>query len=60
MNKYISANELANITGLKISTCRKIIQEVREKMKSNGYYVPNEKTKYALRSLVFEYLGIKE
>lgn len=60
MNKYISAEELTQITGLKTRTCLKIINQVRETMKEKHYFIPNEKTKYALRTLVFEYLGIKE
>jgi len=56
---YISANELKKlIPEMSIGECRIIINQVREDMKQKGYYVPNGKTKLALRKLVNEKLGI--
>lgn len=57
MKTYINAEELQKITGLKKRTCLKIINEVREEMKTKGYFMPMEKTKYAVRDLVMKKIG---
>ena len=57
--EYINAKELQEMTGIGYQSAMKIIDKVREKMKEKGYYIPQCRTKIALRWLVKKELGIK-
>ena len=59
-NYYISAEELKEIIPtMGIKSCRKIIKDIRKEMEEQNYIIPTGKVKLALRSMVFEKLGIK-
>lgn len=59
MKEYINAKELQELTGIGYLSAMKIINNVREKMKKKGYYIPTTKSKVALRWLVKKEVGIK-
>ena len=59
MKEYITAKELQEMTGIGYQSAMKVIDRVREQMKEKGYYIPNSKSKVALRWLVKKELGIK-
>lgn len=58
-NYYMSAEDIKIlIPTMSIKNCRKLINDIREEMKANNYFVPTGKTKLALTKLVKEKLGI--
>lgn len=59
MKEYITTKELQEMTGIGYQSAMKVIDRVREQMKEKGYYIPNSKSKVALRWLVKKELGIK-
>lgn len=59
MKEYINAKELQEMTGIGYQSAMRIINNVREKMEKKGYYIPQTKSKVALRWLVKKELGIK-
>ena len=59
-SEYIGAKELKVLMPqIGINGCRKIIDEVREIMKTKNYYLPQGRTHIALTNEVKKYLGIK-
>lgn len=57
---YITANDLKRlIPNLTYSNAIKYINEARKKMEERGYLIPIARPKVALRSIVFEMLGIE-
>lgn len=59
MREYINVKELQELTGLGYQSAMKIIDNVRAKMIVKGYYIPQSKSKVALKWLVKKELGIK-
>ena len=59
MKEYINAKELQELTGTGYQSAMKVILRVREKMKEQGYYIPQSKSKLALRWMVKKELGLK-
>lgn len=59
MKEYINAKELQELTGTGYQSAMKVILRVREKMKEKGYYIPQSKSKLALRWMVKKELGLK-
>lgn len=59
MKEYIDVKELQAMTGTGYQSAMKIIDLVREKMKEKGYYIPQSRSKVALKWMIKKELGIK-
>ena len=59
MKEYINVKELQELTGISYMSAMKVINDVRDQMKKKGYYIPQSKSKLALKWLVKKELGIK-
>ena len=57
--EYINAKELQKLTGIGYQSAMKIINNVREKMKEKGFYIPQCRTKVALTWMIKKELGLK-
>lgn len=58
MKEYINAKELQELTGLSYRESLEVIDSVRNQMMKKGYYIPQSKSKLALKWMVKKVLGI--
>lgn len=59
IKEYINAKELQQLTGLSYRLAMEVINKVRKEMKEKEYYIPQSKSKLALRWMIKKELGIK-
>jgi hypothetical protein len=61
MKLYVNVKDLQEmIPNITSDNARRIINQAREIMKERNYFIPITKQKVALKSIVYEMLGIKE
>lgn len=61
MKLYLTAKDLQKIIpNLTYDNSIKIINKARDIMKQKNYYIPVVRPKVALKSIIYEMLGIKE
>jgi len=60
MKEYLDVDDIQEMVGCKYESARKIIVEVRERMKREHYYLPKCRKNVVLRWMVEEKLGLKK